>query len=141
LLGDPKGKFRRFTGSGGGNDVASNANRTVIIMRHEARKLNKAVSFITSPGYLRGNDERERLGLRGGPSRLITDKAIFGFDPVSKRMRLESIHPGVTLEDVLANMAFQPIVPDDLLVTEPPTAEQVRMIREEIDPEGMYAGS
>ena len=71
---------------------------------------------------------------------MITDKAVFGFDPVSKRMRLESIHPGTTLEDVLANLAFQPIVPDDLPVTEPPTAEQVRLIREEIDPERMYAG-
>jgi glutaconate CoA-transferase subunit B len=55
-------------------------------------------------------------------------------------MRLVSIHPGITLEDVLANMNFQPIVPDDLPATEPPSAEQVRLIREEIDPEGMYAG-
>jgi acyl CoA:acetate/3-ketoacid CoA transferase beta subunit len=142
LLGDPKGKFRHFTGSGGGNDVASCARRTVIIIRHEARKLNEAVSFVTGPGYLRGDGEREAAGgLRGGPSRVITDKAIFDFDPESKRMRLVSIHPFATLEDVLANMAFQPIVPDDLPVTEPPTAEQVRLIREEIDPEGMYAGS
>jgi len=140
LLGDPKGKFRRFTGSGGGNDVASNAKRTVVIIRHEARKLNKAVSFMTSPGYLRGNGERERMGLRGGPSRVITDKAVFGFDPVSKRMRLESIHPNATIDDVLSNMNFEPIMPDELPVTAPPTAEQVRLIREEIDPEGMYAG-
>ena len=139
LLGDPKGKFRHFTGSGGGNDIASCARRTVIIIRHEARKLNEAVSFVTSPGYLRGGGDREAAGLQGEPSRVITDKAVFGFDPVSKRMRLESIHPGVTLENVLSNMAFQPIVPDDLPVTEPPTAEQVRLIREEIDPEGMYA--
>jgi len=68
LLGDPKGKFRRFTGSGGGNDVASNANRTVITIRHEARKLKEAVSFITSPGYLGGNDERQRAGLPGAPA-------------------------------------------------------------------------
>ena len=139
LLGDPKGKFRRFTGSGGGNDLASNAHRTVITIRHEARKLNEAVTFITSPGYLRGGDEREKLGLRGGPSRVITDKAIFGFDPQSKRMRLESIHPNITLEDVLSNMSFKPIVPVDLPVTEPPTKEQIRLIREEIDPEKSYA--
>jgi glutaconate CoA-transferase subunit B len=140
LLGDPQGKFRHFVGSGGANDLASCARRTIIIVRHEARKLNEAVSFVTSPGYLRGGGDREAAGLRGGPSRVITDKAIFGFDPVSKRMRLESLHPGTTLEDVLANLAFQPIVPDNLPVTEPPTAEQVRLIREEIDPEGMYAG-
>ncbi len=140
LLGDPKGKYRRFTGSGGGNDIASSAQRTVMIMRHEARKLNEAVSFITSPGYLRGDGERASLGLCGGPSRVITDKAVLGFDPDSKRMRIESIHPDSSLEEVLSNMSFQPIVPDNLPVTEPPTAEQVRLIREEIDPKGNYAG-
>jgi len=140
LLGDPKGKFRRFTGSGGGNDVASNARRTVVIIRHEARKLNEAVSFITSPGYLRGYDERQRAGLRGGPSRVITDKAVFGFDPISKRMKLESIHPGSTLDEVLANMSFRPIVPEQVPYTEPPTPEQVRLIREVIDPQRVYMG-
>jgi acyl CoA:acetate/3-ketoacid CoA transferase beta subunit len=140
LLGDPKGNFRHFVGSGGANDIASCARRTIIIIRHEARKLNEAVSFVTSPGYLRGGREREAAGLRGGPSRVITDKAILDFDPESKCMRLISIHPGTTLEDVLANLSFQPIVPDDLPTTEPPTAEQVRLIRHEIDPEGMYAG-
>lgn len=141
LLGDPEGKYRRFTGSGGGNDIASSAQRTVIIIRHEARKLNETVSFITSPGYLRGDGERRSLGLAGGPSRVITDKAIFGFDPVSKRMMIESIHPDSNLEDVLSNMSFRPIVPDNIPVTEPPTPEQVRLLREEIDPEGKYAGS
>jgi len=140
LLGDPRGQFRHFVGSGGANDIASCARRTIIIIRHEARKLNEAVSFVTSPGYLRGGEDREAAGLRGGPGRVITDKAIFGFDPESKRMKVESIHPGATLEDILANLSFQPIVPDRLPTTEPPTAEQVRLIREEIDPNGMYAG-
>jgi acyl CoA:acetate/3-ketoacid CoA transferase beta subunit len=140
LLGDPKGKFRHFVGSGGANDIASCAQRTIIIIRHEARKLNEMVSFVTSPGYLQGGRGREKAGLRGGPSRVITDKAIFGFDPESKRMRLESIHPNTTFEDVLSNMNFEPIVPGELPVTAPPTVEQVRLIREEIDPEGMYSG-
>jgi glutaconate CoA-transferase subunit B len=140
LLGDPKGKFRHFTGSGGANDIASSARRTIVIIRHEARKLNEAVAFVTSPGYIGGRGDRESARLLGGPSRVITDKAIFDFDPESRRMRLVSIHPGIMLEDVLANMNFQPIVPDDLPTTELPTAEQIRLIREEIDPQGMYAG-
>jgi glutaconate CoA-transferase subunit B len=139
LLGDRKGKFRRFTGSGGGNDIASNARRTVIIIRHEKRKLNEAVSFITSPGYLEGGDQRNEINLRGGPARLITDKAIFGFDPESKQMQLESIHPNTELEDVLSNMSFEPIVPSKVNFTETPTPEQVRLIREEIDPENKYS--
>ena len=81
------------------------------------------------------------MGLRGGPSRVITDKAIFGFDPQSKKMRLESIHPNTALEDVLSNMSFEPIIPDEVPVTVPPTAEEIRLIREEIDPEKAYAGS
>jgi glutaconate CoA-transferase subunit B len=140
LIGDPHGEFRHFVGSGGANDIASSARRTIIIVRHERRKLSQAVDFITSPGYLGGNGERKAAGLTGGPSRVITDKAIFGFDPEGKRMRLESIHPSSTLDDVLSTMAFEPIVPDHLPTTEPPTSEQVRLIREEIDPEGMYAG-
>jgi glutaconate CoA-transferase subunit B len=140
LLGDPGGKFRRFTGSGGGNDIASCARRTVITIRHEPRKLSETVSFLTSPGYLGGGEQRARLGLLGGPARVITDKVVFGFDPHSKRMRLESIHPNTTLEDVLSNMGFKPVIPAELPVTEPPTAEQVRLIREEIDPQKAYAG-
>ena len=140
LLGDPAGKFRHFVGSGGANDIASNSKRTVIIIRHEARKLKEAVSFITSPGYLQGGESRAQAGLRGGPARVITDKAIFGFDPVSKRMRIESIHPGNTVEDVVANLGFKPIVPEQIAITPPPTAEQIRLIREEIDPAGMYSG-
>lgn len=140
LLGDPRGKFRRFTGSGGGNDIASCAKSTVIVIRHEKRKINDAVSFITSPGYLGGGDQRKNLGLRGGPRRLITDKAIFGFDSESKKIKLESIHPNTSLEDVLTNMSFEPVMPAEVPFTEIPTAEQVRLIREEIDPENKYSG-
>jgi glutaconate CoA-transferase subunit B len=140
LIGEPKGKFRHMVGSGGANDIASCAKRTIIIIRHEERKLKKAISFITSPGYITGDDSRTRVGLQGGPSRVITDKAIFGFHPETKMMMLTSIHPGITLEDVLATMGFQPIVPKQVPYTEPPTHEQVRLIREVIDPQRMYMG-
>jgi glutaconate CoA-transferase subunit B len=109
-------------------------------MRHEERKLRKAISFVTSPGYLTGGESRAQAGLGGGPSRVITDKAIFGFHPETKQMMLLSIHPGITREETLATMGFSPIVPDDLPSTEPPTREQLRLIREVIDPERMYMG-
>jgi acyl CoA:acetate/3-ketoacid CoA transferase beta subunit len=140
LIGDAKGKYRRFTGSGGGNDIASSARRTVITIRHEKRKLTEAVSFITSPGYLGGGKERENRGLVGGPGTVITDKAVFDFDPESKKMRLKSIHPSSTLEDVLENTSFKPVIPDDLPFTQKPTGEELRIIREEIDPENKYSG-
>jgi glutaconate CoA-transferase, subunit B len=140
LVGDPKGSFRHMIGSGGANDIASCAQRTIIIMRHEARKLNEAISFITSPGYIHGGSQRAELGLQGGPSKVITDKAIFGFHPETKQMQLLSIHPGTTLEDVLANMGFRPDLPAEIPFTEPPGAEQLRLIREVIDPQRIYMG-
>ncbi len=140
LVGDPRGQFRHMVGSGGANDIASSARRTIIILRHEARKLRKAVSFVTSPGYISGGDSRERAGLPGGPSRVITDKAIFGFDEQTKQMVLLSVHPGIDRTEVLATMEFAPIVPARVPETEPPTAEQLRLIREVIDPKRMYMG-
>ena len=140
MVGDPHGKFRHMIGSGGANDIASCAKKTVIIMRHEARKLKQTISFITSPGYIAGGDSRAKAGLQGGPSRVITDKAILGFDPVSKKMSIVSIHPGNTLDDVVANMGFKPLVPTQVPLTEPPSAEQLRLIREVIDPQKVYVG-
>lgn len=140
MVGDPRGKFRHMIGSGGANDIASCAKKTVIIMRHEARKLKQTISFITSPGYVQGGDSRACAGLQGGPSRVITDKAIFGFDPLTKQMMIVSIHPGNTLDDVLKTMGFTPQVPERVPFTEPPSAEQLRLIREIIDPQGVYMG-
>jgi glutaconate CoA-transferase, subunit B len=138
LIGDPKKKFRHMVGSGGANDIASSAQKTIIIIRHEARKLCEHISFITSPGYLEGGDTRKLAGLPGGPDRVITDKAIFGFHPVSKMMMLLSIHPGNTLDDVLGTMGFIPEISDPLPYTEPPSSEQLKLIREHIDPQQMY---
>ena len=140
LVGDPRGKFRHINGGGGANDIASSAQKTICIMRQEARKFRETISFITSPGYIKGGDSRKKAGLPGGPSRVITDKAVFGFDQETKKMMLISIHPGNKLDDVLAAMGFRPIVPPQIPFTEPPTTEQLRLIREVIDPERMYMG-
>ena len=140
LVGDPKGKFRHMIGSGGANDIASCAKKTILIIRQEERKFRESISFITSPGHLNGGDSRRKAGLTGGPSRVITDKAIFGFDPETKKMMLLSIHPGNSLEDVLSTLGFRPMIPQEVPVTEPPTSEQLRLIREVIDPEQMYVG-
>jgi glutaconate CoA-transferase subunit B len=140
LVGDPHGKFRHMVGSGGANDIASCARRTIIIMRHEARKLKAAISFVTSPGYVNGGDSRQQAGLWGGPSRVITDKAIFGFHPDTKQMMLISIHPGNTLDDVLETMGFAPVIPQNLPYTDPPTDEQLHLIRDVIDPKRTYMG-
>ena len=140
LIGDPRGKFRHMVGSGGANDIASSAKRNILIMRHDERKLKKTISFVTSPGHMTGGDSRAKAGLSGGPSRVITDKAIFGFHPETKQMMVISIHPGNTIEDVVGTMGFAPVVPQHVPYTEPPEKEQLRLIREVIDPRKMYMG-
>ena len=140
LIRTPKGE-RHINGSGGANDIASLAKRTILIMRHEKQKLSERVMFLTTPGFFDGGDSRKKIGLGGGgPSRVITDKAVMGFDEKTKRMRLISIHPGVSIDDVVANTGFPLIVPEKVKTTEPPTKEQLRWIREVIDPGQLYTG-
>ena len=128
---------RRFTGSGGANDIASRCERVEIIMRHEKRKFNPRVSYITSPGYLDGPGAREKAGLVGkGPEFVITDLAVMDFDPNTKKMRLVSTHPGVTAEQVQAETGFELVMPSKVKETLPPTVEEQRLIREVIDTSG-----
>jgi glutaconate CoA-transferase, subunit B len=132
---NPDGSVRRLNGSGGANDMASNAKRTIIIARHEARKLVPRVSHLTSPGFLDGGRSREEAGLPGGgPWRVLTDKAVLGFDAEV----LVSIHPGVTHDDLRASTGFDLEVPPDCAVTVAPTEEEIRLIREELDPQRLY---
>jgi glutaconate CoA-transferase subunit B len=135
------GRLRYFNGSAGGNDVASLAKRVIVIMRHEKRKLPALVSHLTSPGFP-GGQSRESLGMRGGgPNRIITDKCVMGFDPESHTASLVSLHPGVSLEDVLANTGFALNVPGDIPTTRLPGPEELRLLREEIDPKSVYLGA
>jgi glutaconate CoA-transferase, subunit B len=140
LLKDESGNIRYFNGSAGGNDTASLAKRVIVIMRHNKRKLRQALAHLTSPGFVGGRGRRE-LGLRGeGPYRLITDSAVIGFDPVTHAATLVSVHPVVRLEDVLKETGFPLHIPKDLPPTPLPNSEEVRLLREEIDPKGIYLG-
>jgi acyl CoA:acetate/3-ketoacid CoA transferase beta subunit len=138
LLKDDSGKVRYFNGSAGGNDVASLAKRVMVIMRHEKRKLPLAVAHLTSPGFA-GGKSRAKLGLRGGgPHRVITDMAVLGFDPQTREASLLSVHPGIRVEDIVANTGFPLRVPKDVPETPAPSVEELRLLREEIDPRRVY---
>ena len=138
LLKEDSGKVRYFNGSAGGNDIASLAKRVIMIMRHEKRKLPDAVAHLTSPGFV-GGRSCQQLGLRGGgPHRVITDMAVLGFDPETHSAMLLSLHPVVRLEDVVENTGFPLHIPKQVPITPLPTAEELRLLREEIDPEGVY---
>jgi len=139
-LSKEEGRLRYFNGSAGGNDVASLAKRVIVIMRHEKRKLPAAVAHLTSPGVV-GGKTRAELALRGqGTHRIITDKCVFGFDETSRSAKLLSLHQGVSLEDVLANTGFPLEVRETPAITPLPTAEELKLLREEIDPKSVYLG-
>jgi glutaconate CoA-transferase subunit B len=126
----------RMPGSGGANDLASHAWRSLVVTIHDKRRFVEKMDFVTSPGYLDGPGARERVGLPKdtGPYKVITDLAVMGFDPDTCRMRIESIHPGVTVEQVKENTGFEIGVAADLQRTEPPTDEELRLLRDEVDP-------
>jgi glutaconate CoA-transferase subunit B len=134
------GRIRHINGSGGGNDTASLAKMTIVIARHEKRKLKKRVDYNTSPGHLQGGTTRSEAGLKGGGiGLLITDKAVLVPDEVTKRLKLQSIHPGITPEEVINETGFE-IDVTGVPETPAPTMEEVRLIREVIDPTGIYTG-
>lgn len=128
----------RLPGSGGGNDIISSAKRIVVIMTHEKRKMVRKLDYLTSPGFLNGPGAREKAGLLGGgPSLVVTNLCQMDFDSKTKRMKLATIHPGVTVQQVVENSGFALIAPEDVPSTDPPTREELRLLRE-IDPGGIY---
>lgn len=138
LLKNESGKIRYVNGSAGGNDVASLAKRVIVIMRHEKRKLPLAVAHLTSPGFVDGRS-RQELNLRGGgTSRVITDMAVLGFDAKTHSACVVSLHPGVRPEKLIENTGFPLHIPNEVPATPLPTAEELRLLREEIDPKGVY---
>ena len=129
----------RLPGTAGLGDMGSLGKRLFYWnTNHNPRSLVERVDFRSAAGYLDGGDERERLGLGPGPEVVVTNLAVLDFEPESKRMRLVSVHPGVTVEQVREATGFELLVADgDVPETAPPTDEQVRLLREEIDPDGL----
>ena len=132
----------RLPGSGGANDVGSLCTRTIILMRQDKRRFVEKLDFLTTPGYLTGPGAREEAGLPRdtGPHRVITQLGVMGFHPETKEMMLLSVHPGVSVDQVLENTGFPLLVGEEVGVTEPPTGRELRALREEIDPAGIVLG-
>lgn len=115
------------------------ARRSVILADLSPRTFVERVDYVTGVGWLEGGDSRERAGVTtgGGPALVLTDLATFDFAPQSRAMRLRSVHPGTSVEQVLAAMGFEPELPAEVAETAAPSEEQLRLIRERIDPERM----
>ncbi len=140
VIGDYAKPKVRLPGSGGANDVGSCCWRTIAIMRHDKRRFLEKIDFVTTPGYLDGPNSREEAGLPkgSGPYRVVTNLCVMGYDDESKRMKLLSLNPGVTKEEVIENTGFELLFADEITHNHPPTTEELKILREQVDPDGLY---
>jgi len=139
FIGDPKKPKTRLPGTGGGNDIASLTNM-IVTMKHEKRRFVENVDFITSPGWIKGNETRRQSGLpTGGMFRVVTELAVFGFDEKTRRMKPLALNLGVTREQVQDNTGFKLEFGADIGVTEPPTEHELSVLRA-LDPERHFIG-
>jgi len=132
----------RLPGSGGACEIAINARQVFVIMRQSARSFVEKIDFRTSPGNLGGAEQADRIRREGGwlgrgPTVVVTDLGIWHFDDAGE-MRLDSLHPGATLDDIRSTIGWEPRIADDLQATAPPSETELDLIRRELDPEGAY---
>jgi glutaconate CoA-transferase subunit B len=131
VIGDYRAPTVRLPGSGGANEIALHSRQVFVVMRQSRRAFVEQVDFVTSPGNVPGG--------RRGPSVVVTDLGLYRFDE-DGQMRLDSLHPGASLEDVRGTIEWDVRVAEPLGVTPPPSAEELRLMREVLDPERRYLG-
>lgn len=140
IRGPEGGIVARGPGSLGTTSMAHYAKRYYIYApRHHPEVFVPRVDFISVLGFGNGNGERQKLGLNqynSGPSAVITPLAVLDFDTPDKRMRLASVHPHVTVDEVLDATGFDLAVEDDVGTTPTPDANQLRLLRERVDIDG-----
>lgn len=130
----------RLPGTGGANDIASLCREVIILTTHEKRRFVPRVDFVTSPAWLDGDGSRAGSGLIfGGVSRVVTTLGILGFDTATRRMRLDAVHPGVTVEHVRESTGFELLLASEIGTTAPPTADELELLRA-LDPERRFLG-
>ena len=142
--GDYDRPATRLPGSGGAADIAINAREVFVIMRQSRRSFVENIDFRTSPGNLGGAEAaaetRRRQGWNGrGPTVVVTDLGIYHFNEWGE-MRLDSLHPGVSVRDARETVAWDLAVAPEVASTPPPTDEELRLIRVELDPGRAYTG-
>lgn len=129
-IGGVENVTTRLPGSGGACDLASLAQRHIIIMNHQKRRFVPQVDYITSPGYGTGAGWRRKVGLpRGGPTTVITTMGVLQFDPQSREMILVSVHPDVSVETVQDHTGWPLQIADDLTQTPKPTEKELEMLQ------------
>jgi glutaconate CoA-transferase subunit B len=135
VIGDYSAPKVRLPGSGGACDISINAGKVFVIMPQAKRSFVEKVDFVTSPGHLAGARPEDWLG--AGPSVVVTNLGVFRFDERGE-MYVASVHPGVSVDEVRENCSWDIAVSDDVSETKPPSTRELSLIRDELDPEGIY---
>ena len=138
VIGDYAKPKVRLPGSGGGCEIAGLSKRIVIVTPHEKRRMVGKIDFVTSPGFLNGAEARGQNGLSGGPSAVITTMGVLRFDAETKEMYLASYHPGVSVDQIKQNTGWDLKISPKVGETEPPTVEEVNILRKDLDPQGIF---
>ncbi|MGH9930378.1 MAG: CoA-transferase subunit beta [Pyrinomonadaceae bacterium] len=137
VIGEYERPAVRLPGSGGACEIAILAKRVLIIAPQTKRSFPARVDFVTSPGFVDGPAARRKLGMPGqGPAMVITNLGCYEFE--EGEMVLTSLHPNCTVEQVREHIGWDVRVATDLKATGEPTAEELRIIRQELDPAHLY---
>lgn len=138
VIGDYQHPKVRLPGSGGSMEIAAWANRCYILTPHQKRRFPEKVDFRTSAGFLSGKVERDAAHLRGkGPQAVVTDLGILEPDETGELI-LTALHPGKTLDQAKENTGWNLRSAAEVGVTNPPTADELHILRTELDPTGIY---
>lgn len=138
VIGDYAKPKVRLPGSGGSKEIAAWANRCYIMTPHQKRRFPETCDFRTSAGFLGSRPEREAAGLRGGgPQAVVTDIGILEPDETGELI-LAALHPGHNVEEAQSNTGWSLRVASTLRSTEPPAAKELAILRDELDPQGIY---
>lgn len=128
----------RLPGSGGSQEIAAWANRCYIMTPHQKRRFPEKVDFMTSAGFLNGRKERTATGVRGaGIIGVVTDLGFLEPDD-NGELVLTALHPGKTADQARENTGWDLKVEKNLKITEPVTPNELKILREELDPFGIY---
>ncbi len=137
VVGDYATPKVRLPGSGGACEIAILAKKVLVMAPQSKRSFPEKVDFVTSPGFLDGPGRREAFGMPGGgPAAVITNLGCYEF--VEGEMTLVALHPGCTVDEVRANIGWDVRIADTLAETPAPTDEELRIIRDELDPQHLY---
>lgn len=138
VIGDYAHPKVRLPGSGGSMEIAAWANRCYLLTPHSKRRFPAKLDFRTSAGFLSGRAERKAANLRGGGMlAVVTDLGILEPDDTGELV-LTALHPGATAEQARENTGWELKVADSLSATLPPDPEELRILREDLDPDGIY---